>query len=128
MFVLTELEKKYSWEKISSWRILLLNAGGKSQRLPSASVLGKIFSALPVGDPMYQMLDIKLASYLPFLERMAPGIFHGPSDTIEVYDIGNAEEGNTSNWDFKQSGFTALAHPSTLKIGTGQWGVCIRRE
>ena len=118
MYVISELEKKYGWDKLSSWRILLLNAGGQSQRLPSASVLGKIFGALPVGHPMYQMLDIKLASYLPFAKRMAPGIFHGPSDTIEVYDLGNITEGAPS-WDFKQPGFTALAHPSTLKIGTG---------
>ena len=118
MFVISELEKKYGWDKLNSWRILLLNAGGQSQRMPSASVLGKIFGALPVGDPMYQMLDIKLASYLPFVKRMAPGIFHGPSDTIEVYDLGKVTEGAPS-WDFKQAGFTALAHPSTLKIGTG---------
>ena len=123
MYVISELEKKFGWDKLSSWRILLLNAGGQSQRLPSASVLGKIFGALPVGEPMYQMLDIKLASYLPFMKRMAPGIFHGPSDTIEVYDAGNTK----LNWDFKQDGFTALAHPSTLNIGTGH-GVYVLAE
>ena len=123
MYVITELEKKFGWDKLSSWRILLLNAGGQSQRLPSASILGKIFSALPVGNPMYQMLDVKLASYLPFLKRMAPGFFHGPSDTIEVYNAGNA----SLTWDFKQDGFTALAHPSTLQIGVGH-GVYVLAE
>ena len=122
MYVISELEKKYGLDKMSKWRILLLNAGGQSQRLPSASVLGKIFTALPFGNPMYQILEIKLASYLPFLARMAPGIFHGSSDTIEIYDLGDLE-----SWDFKQEGFTALAHPSSLTIGTGH-GVYILEE
>ncbi len=115
--MVSELEKRFGWEQLSTWRVLLLNAGGLSQRLPSASVLGKIFGALPVGDPMYQMLDIKLASYLPFLKRMAPGFFHGPSDTIEVYDFGVDNE--NGSWDLNGAGFTALAHPSALRIGTG---------
>ena len=127
MYVISELEKRFGWEKLSSWRVLLLNAGGQSQRLPSASILGKIFGALPMGDPMYQMLDIKLASYLPFLKRMAPGIFHGPSDTVEVYSLGSDNDGKNLTWDLVQPGFTALAHPSSLKIGTGH-GVFVLEE
>ena len=122
LYVISELEKKYGLETLSKWRVLLLNAGGQSQRLPSASVLGKIFTALPFGSPMYQILESKLASYLPFLARMAPGIFHGSSDTIEISDLGDLE-----TWDFKQEGFTALAHPSSLSIGTGH-GVYILEE
>ncbi|KAM9384098.1 fucose-1-phosphate guanylyltransferase isoform 3-T3 [Pholidichthys leucotaenia] len=42
-------------------KIILIHAGGFSQRLPSASALGKIFMAVPLGDPVYQMLELKLA-------------------------------------------------------------------
>ena len=37
---------------------------------------------------MYQLLDYKLACYLPFLQNMRPGVFHASSDTIEVFDLG----------------------------------------
>ncbi|ELT94528.1 hypothetical protein CAPTEDRAFT_177275 [Capitella teleta] len=112
LYVISKLHEHYG-DDLFNQRILLLNAGGQSQRLPSASVLGKVFTALPFGDPMYQILDLKLASYMAFLPRMGPGIFHGSADTIEVYDLG----GSTS-WTFDNPGFTALAHPSTLDIGT----------
>lgn len=55
MYVISELVKLYGWEKVNSWRIILLNAGGQSQRLPSASVLGKIFTALPIAGSDYQV-------------------------------------------------------------------------
>jgi hypothetical protein len=56
-------------------KVLLLHAGGQSKRMPSATILGKIFSAIPMGNPLYQMLDFKLAMYWPFIPRMPPGIF-----------------------------------------------------
>lgn len=111
MYVIQELHKTYG-DKLWDFRILLLNAGGQSQRLPSASVLGKIFTALPI-EPFYQVLDLKLALYLPFLRRMRPGFFHAAADTIELYDAGGERE----EWSFKESGFTAVAHPSSLQIG-----------
>lgn len=112
MYVLSKLADRFG-DALFSQRVLLLNAGGQSQRLPSASVLGKIFTALPFGDPMFQVLDLKLACYMPLLERMGPGIFHGSSDTIEVFDLGQSD-----SWTFERPGFTSLAHPSTLEIGT----------
>ena len=48
--------------------------------------INKSFSPLPIvssGHP-YQMLDLKLALYLPFLQAMEPGVFIAASDTIEV--------------------------------------------
>jgi hypothetical protein len=36
---------------------------------------------------MVQMLDLKLALYLPFLEIMQPGVFITASDDIEVFNI-----------------------------------------
>ncbi|ELU07599.1 hypothetical protein CAPTEDRAFT_117818, partial [Capitella teleta] len=112
MFVLSKMHELYG-DDLYCKRILLLNAGGQSQRLPTASVLGKIFTALPCGTPMLQVLDLKLALFMPFLQRMGPGVFHGCSDTIELFDLGDG-----GNWTFEKPGFTCLAHPSPLDIGT----------
>ena len=87
--------------------------GGFSQRLPSASAMGKIFSAMPLGDPVYQMLDLKLAVYVDFPLQMKPGVLVTCSDHIELYSIGEDQ-----SIRFDQPGFTALAHPSPLSIGT----------
>ncbi|KAI6064261.1 Fucose-1-phosphate guanylyltransferase [Aix galericulata] len=83
------------------------------QRLPNASALGKIFTALPLGDPVYQMLELKLAMYIDFPSHMKPGILITCSDDIELYSTGVAE-----TITFDKPGFTALAHPSDLTIGT----------
>lgn len=43
------LEKDHGSQFLSQCKVLMLHAGGFSQRLPSASVLGKIFTAVPYG-------------------------------------------------------------------------------
>ena len=63
---------------------------------------------------MYQLLDYKLACYLPFLPTMRPGVFHASSDTIEVFDLGPA---SPITYSFDHEGFTAVAHPNTLQVG-----------
>ena len=103
-------------ERLNSLYILLINAGGQSQRLASASALGKIFTALPMGFPPWQVLELKLAAYLPLLARMSPGYLHVASDTIEVFALGDG--GEFSDWNFARPGLTALAHPSSLHIGS----------
>ncbi|CAG2190353.1 FPGT [Mytilus edulis] len=102
------------------YRVLLLHAGGQSKRMPSASILGKIFSAIPTGNPLYQMLDFKLAMYWPFLPRMPAGVFLSCADDFLVYNLGD----ETLPWKFEETGFTALAHPSSIQIGT-QHGVYV---
>ncbi|KAM8790004.1 fucose-1-phosphate guanylyltransferase isoform 2-T2 [Rhynchonycteris naso] len=87
--------------------------GGYSQRLPNASALGKIFTALPFGNPIYQMLELKLAMYIDFPSHMNPGILVTCADDIELYSIGESEF-----IKFDKPGFTALAHPSSLTVGT----------
>lgn len=87
--------------------------GGYSQRLPNASALGKIFTALPFGDPVYQMLELKLAMYIDFPSHMKPGILITCSDDIELYSTGLTE-----TIMFDKPGFTALAHPSDVTVGT----------
>lgn len=103
-------------------KTLLINAGGLSKRLPSASVLGKIFSILPFGSPCYQMLDIKLALYWPFVPKMKPGIFLTCADDIIIYNLGKE-----SDWSIEGDGFTALAHPSSLEVGQ-QHGVFVLND
>ena len=49
LHAIVQLEKIHGKELLSSSKILMLHAGGFSQRLPSASVLGKIFTAVPMG-------------------------------------------------------------------------------
>ncbi|NWJ10683.1 FPGT guanylyltransferase, partial [Crypturellus undulatus] len=112
LHVLQCLEKLYG-DKWTSFLVLLIHSGGYSQRLPSASALGKIFTALPFGDPVYQMLELKLAMYIDFPGHMKPGILVTCSDDIELYSIGETE-----TITFDKPGFTALAHPSDLAIGT----------
>uniref|UniRef100_T1JC87 GDP-fucose pyrophosphorylase domain-containing protein n=1 Tax=Strigamia maritima TaxID=126957 RepID=T1JC87_STRMM len=99
-------------------RILLIHAGGSSQRLPTASVLGKLFTPLPIGDPIYQMLDLKLALYLPFLKRMAPGILVTCSDDIETFWLDDINKDSPDSiWSFEERGFVALAHRSNVETG-----------
>ncbi|XP_026353590.3 fucose-1-phosphate guanylyltransferase [Ursus arctos] len=106
------LEKLYG-DKWNSFTILLIHSGGYSQRLPNASALGKIFTALPFGNPIYQMLELKLAMYIDFPSHMNPGILVTCADDIELYSIGECEFIR-----FDKPGFTALAHPSSLTVGT----------
>ena len=73
MFALGELEKLYPGSLEDS-KVLLIHAGGFSKRLPNVSVTGKIFAVLPFGDPVFTMLEMKLASYIEFPSRMKPGV------------------------------------------------------
>ncbi|NXY75522.1 FPGT guanylyltransferase, partial [Glareola pratincola] len=112
LHVLQGLEDLYG-DKWTSFIVLLIHSGGYSQRLPNASALGKIFTALPFGDPVYQMLDLKLAMYIDFPSHMKPGILVTCSDDLELYSTGLTE-----TITFDKPGFTALAHPSDLTVGT----------
>lgn len=72
MFALAKLEE--ICDDLDKSKVLLIHAGGFSKRLPNVSVTGKIFAALPFGEPIYTMLEMKLASYIEFPSRMAPGV------------------------------------------------------
>lgn len=73
MFALAKLEEICP-DDLDKSKVLLIHAGGFSKRLPNVSVTGKIFAALPFGEPIYTMLEMKLASYIEFPSRMAPGV------------------------------------------------------
>ncbi|XP_074077280.1 fucose-1-phosphate guanylyltransferase isoform X2 [Macrotis lagotis] len=112
LYALQHLEKLYG-DRWRCFSILLIHSGGYSQRLPNASALGKIFTALPLGSPIYQMLELKLAMYIDFPSHMSPGILVTCADDIELYSVKE-----TDVLRFDRPGFTALAHPSDLTIGT----------
>ncbi|XP_046906018.1 fucose-1-phosphate guanylyltransferase [Hypomesus transpacificus] len=121
LYSLMQLDEIYG-KALGSFRVILIHAGGFSQRLPNASALGKIFTALPLGDPLYQMLELKLAMYVDFPSHMRPGVLVTCADDIELYSIAENE-----NIKFDRPGFTALAHPSPLSIGTTH-GVFVLRS
>ncbi|KAK3566544.1 hypothetical protein QTP86_034627 [Hemibagrus guttatus] len=109
LHVLQLLRDEYG-ESLSRFRVLLIHAGGWSQRLPHVSALGKIFMALPLGDRVYQMLDLKLLMYVDFPAHMNPGVLVTCADDVMLYSAIQSVE-------FTKPGFTALAHPSPLSIG-----------
>ncbi|KAG7488378.1 hypothetical protein MATL_G00032030 [Megalops atlanticus] len=112
LHALQRLKEKYG-QRLCGFKIILIHAGGYSQRLPNASALGKIFTALPLGDPVYQMLELKLAMYIDFPVHMKPGVLVTCADDIELYSIKDTE-----SITFDRMGFTALGHPSPISIGT----------
>ncbi|XP_063795155.1 fucose-1-phosphate guanylyltransferase [Pseudophryne corroboree] len=120
LFSLHSLQRLYPSE-LDSFTVMLIHAGGYSQRLPNASALGKIFTALPFGDPIYQMLDLKLAIYIDFPASMNPGVLVTCADDIELYCSGDLPV------KFDRPGIIALAHPSSLEIGTTH-GVFVLEE
>lgn len=91
MFILGQLFQIYE-NTLLEMKILFIPAGGYSQRLPNFTALGKLFCPLPFGDEHYQMLDLILATYIPFLQNMQPGIFLASSDAIISYILN--ENGN----------------------------------
>ncbi|XP_077519090.1 fucose-1-phosphate guanylyltransferase-like isoform X2 [Amblyomma americanum] len=119
LHVLEQLHKIYGDERLSQMRILLMHAGGQSKRLPSHSVLGKLFALLPIAaHTQIQMFDLKMAMYSPFLRKMKAGVFLTCSDDIETYTLPTSEgTAQASSWCFDKPGFTALAHPSPIAVG-----------
>ncbi|KHN89046.1 Fucose-1-phosphate guanylyltransferase [Toxocara canis] len=103
-------------ESFSQWRAIIIHSGGLSQRLPSASALGKVFMLLPNAKTF---LEMKLRSYRPVLEAMEfPGVVVCASDTLEyipsgirigVYEI------------------TLFAHVSTIEVAR-EHGVYVLEE
>ena len=118
MHALYQLHCKYS-DKLNSKRIFLINTGGLSKRMPNCSILGKIFMAVPYQDTerkVCTLLDLKLALSLPFIYIMPPGVYQTSSDTLELFTLYSGE--GESSYKNNLNGFTAIAHPSSLIIGS----------
>jgi fucose-1-phosphate guanylyltransferase len=113
--VVKRLSDKYGREKLNQMKILLIHAGGYSQRMPSCTVLGKIFC--PLASKYFDdMLEMKLALYTPFSIRMKPGVFLTSSDDIETFYFDEQVESGIY-FGLDDTHFTFLAHKSSLDIG-----------
>ena len=72
MHAMHVLEQKYGWEVLQHKRILLIHAGGYSQRTPTTSCLGKIATSIPKGvinnheKKNFILIKIKLKKRLVF--------------------------------------------------------------
>lgn len=120
LHVLSEMTKIYGSE-LHQKKLLIIHSGGSSQRLPSYSVIGKIFAPVPcqeliVGMSIPQMLDLKLAMYLPFCQLLQPGVFVTCADDIETY-CHDAEKLDIKT--LQAADVVALAHPSDIQTGEG---------
>lgn len=104
-------------DKLFSMKILLVHAGGYSQRMPSCSILGKIFYPIACGNKFINdILDVKLALYTPFACKMSNGIFVTSSDDIETFNFEcQFELGYLFNE--KITDFILIAHKSSVEIG-----------
>ncbi|XP_071513132.1 fucose-1-phosphate guanylyltransferase-like isoform X2 [Panulirus ornatus] len=120
LHVLSELHKELG-NALYQKKLLVIHSGGSSQRLPSYSVLGKIFAPVPVkglsmDSLVPQMLDLKLSMYLPFCELLGPGVFVTCADDIETYCL----NGMTLDLKaFNSADVVALGHPSSIHTGKG---------
>ncbi|KAG1673996.1 Fucose-1-phosphate guanylyltransferase [Nymphon striatum] len=94
-------------------KVLIIHAGGMSQRLPSVSVPGKVFLPFPIGDPIFQALELVLCIYLPSIRKMRPGFLVSCSDLLITYELDH----ENSDWYFENPGFTALGHQSPISEG-----------
>uniref|UniRef100_A0A6J0TS37 Fucose-1-phosphate guanylyltransferase isoform X2 n=1 Tax=Pogona vitticeps TaxID=103695 RepID=A0A6J0TS37_9SAUR len=106
LHVLKCLEEHYG-DQWGSLTILLIHSGGYSQRLPNASALGKIFTALPFGNPVYQMLDLKLAMYIDFPTYMNPALGSGATKDYTKY-LENDIQGESCVMEIREKLFTLL--------------------
>ncbi|CAI2171685.1 18709_t:CDS:2 [Funneliformis geosporum] len=98
-------------------KVLLIHAGGYSTRLPHVSASGKIFMKIPIERNWIELFDLKLIIYLELINYLKDGtVFLTSSDTIELMSL-NAKETSLQT-SIYNTPFVALAHPSTLQIGT----------
>lgn len=114
MHVCHELYSKYG-DSLFSMKILLIHAGGYSQRMPTCSVLGKIFSPVACRSSCIRdILDLKLAIYTPFSFHMSSGVFLTSSDDFQTYDFDEQVAAGASV--FQHTDFVLISHESSLQI------------
>ena len=77
MLVLERLYQEYQ-DELWRLRVLILHAGGYSQRTPQHSLSGKLFAALPFSLPYssgtYSMLEMCIRQFAPLAEFAPPGV------------------------------------------------------
>ena len=111
LVALAYLDREYGPARFANLRILLLHAGGYSQRTPHHSVSGKIFALLPVGPvPSSTMLEMCLAMLCDLAPP--PGVFVKCGDDIVIFE--------SRLVDLSRDGFTALAHRSPVEVAASR--------
>lgn len=101
-------------------RILLLHAGGYSERSPAHGTLGKAFGQLPlaagnVGIPA-TILEAQLVYYVDLPAMLPPGIFVSSADVI--LQFGSFPTLSEDERERAAGGLLALGHASTVQTGT----------
>ncbi|XP_054163339.1 fucose-1-phosphate guanylyltransferase-like [Oppia nitens] len=119
LFIFRYLLEQFGDNYISNHKILLIHSGGYSQRLPHYSILGKLFSNLPIelnsdDNKYWTALDVKLALLAPFATLMSTGVWITASDDIVIYSYDESEMKNLSQ--FASDSIVCLGHPSDVDI------------
>ena len=101
-------------------RILLLHAGGYSERSPAHGTLGKAFGQLPMdaagaGVPA-TILEAQLVYFLDLPGTLPPGIFVSSADV--VLQLGAVPRLSGEERAKAATGLLALGHVSTIETGT----------
>lgn len=110
--VLEILRRTFGMESLKTKKILLIQAGGYSQRLPSCTALGKLSMGIPVESKSHlcQMLEVALIYLMPFVTHMGPGVLHACSDLLVSFV-------SRGDWKMDKEGFTTFGIVCDLKEG-----------
>lgn len=115
------LERILGRERLFRSKVLLVYAGGYSQRSPQTAAIGKLLLTLPTSrDRLMSFLELKLAQTYLLGLHAPPGILNTASDDLQTFEIDGPFETALSRDCFSVNGFTALAHPTAnLSIASG---------
>ena len=100
-------------------RILLLHAGGYSERSPAHGTLGKAFGQLPmdaadVGVPA-TILEAQLVNFVDLVTQLPPGVFVSSADV--ALQFGDTPALSDETREKASWGILALGHVGDLKTG-----------
>ena len=114
MRVLYQLRAEFGWEELRKKRIMLVHAGGYSQRLPSLTAIGKLSISFPIGsgNELYQVLEGLMVSFYSFPMKMRSGVMLCACDIMFMF----ADE---SDWRLDCDGFVTLGNVVTVEEGVG---------
>ena len=105
LLIAEELLSKKIVGSIADHKVVLIHSGGDSQRMPSQSVCGKAWSALPsltTNDELVTPFDHMVAIMMQLLDQAPCGLVVGCSDTLLSFP-------SLSNLEFPEDGPTGLA-------------------
>ena len=129
IYIFKYLAQRFGQNFFNTNKVLLIHSGGYSQRLPHYSVLGKLFSNLPIdlnsGNKYWTALDVKLSLLSPMASLMLSGVWVTASDDIVIYSYEDSELKDLPK--FSADSVVCLGHPSNLDISVNH-GVYVVSE